>query len=307
MRAFFSVLLLLLVALPGRAQALDEPVDELTPEQLDALADAYQAYADSVTGQFTWHTGVVDLGDGIGTLTIPDGFRYLGPEDASAVLVDLWGNPPSDTWGMLFPIEVEPMDENSWAVEISYSEDGFVDDSDAADIDYDDLLATMQDDTAAESEYRIEQGYPAIALVGWARSPYYDGDTRKLHWAKELQFGDMAEHTLNYNIRVLGRKGVLVLNAIGSMDDADSIIGEMEPIMASASFNDGYRYEDFDPEYDKVAAYGVAGLVAGKVLAKAGIFAALLKFWKVLAIGTVTLFSVLRRRLFGSKPTGGTA
>ena len=41
---------------------------------------------------------------------------------------------------------------------------------------------------------------------------------KKLFWAKRLQFGDQQGETLNYNIRVLGRRGVLDLNVIASMD-----------------------------------------------------------------------------------------
>jgi uncharacterized membrane-anchored protein len=36
-------------------------------------------------------------------------------------------------------------------------------------------------------------------------------------WAKEIRFGDREENTLNYNVRVLGRKCVLVLDFIAGM------------------------------------------------------------------------------------------
>ena len=35
---------------------------------------------------------------------------------------------------------------------------------------------------------------------------------------EQIKFGDTEENTLNYNIRVLGRKGVLVLNFIAGME-----------------------------------------------------------------------------------------
>ena len=43
---------------------------------------------------------------------------------------------------------------------------------------------------------------------------------------------------------------------------------------------DGNRYADFDSNVDEVAAWTIGGLVAGKVLAKAGFFAFVLKFIK---------------------------
>ncbi|MEI9946724.1 MAG: DUF2167 domain-containing protein [Chitinophagaceae bacterium] len=51
--------------------------------------------------------------------------------------------------------------------------------------------------------------------------------------------------------------------------------------MAIAEFTDGNRYADFNDNTDKVAAYTVGGLVAGKILLKIGFFA---KFWKLILL-----------------------
>ena len=68
----------------------------------------------------------------------------------------------------------------------------------------------------------------------------------------------------------------------------------------SINFEEGNRYSDFDPGIDKIAALGIGGLIAGKVLAKAGFFVLILKFWKFIAIGAVALFAGLRK-YFGGK------
>ena len=69
------------------------------------------------------------------------------------------------------------------------------------------------------------------------------------------------------------------------------------------NFNPGYRYSDFDPSVDEVAAYGIAALVAGKVASKAGLFAklgvlllALKKFWIFIVIAAGALVSRLFKR-----------
>lgn len=72
-----------------------------------------------------------------------------------------------------------------------------------------------------------------------------------------------------------------------------------------ANFNQGSRYEDFNPDIDQVAAYGIGALVAGKVLAKTGLLAAALiflkKFGVVFAIAAFALFGRLfKRRKSGS-------
>jgi uncharacterized membrane-anchored protein len=268
-----------------------------------AIADSIRA----IEGRLAWQQGSVVLRDGLATLQVPAGFRYLDAEGARAVLVDLWGNPPQgadETLGMIFPADVGPTDEGSWGVVITYDEDGYVKDDDAAKIDYAKLLREMQADTRDESKARERAGYGTMRLVGWAQPPHYDAAAHKLYWAKELDFGDSDEHTLNYNVRVLGRRGVLVLNAVSGMGELTRVETGMGDVMGFVNFNDGHRYADFDPSIDKVAAYGIAALVAGKVAAKAGFFkvllAALVAAKKLVLVAVLGLIAVLRK-LFGRK------
>jgi uncharacterized membrane-anchored protein len=270
----------------------------LTQEQAE-----YLSWAKGVWESLDRRQGAIELPNGVATLQVPDSFYYLGPADAEKVLVDVWENPPGagrDTLGMLFPAESTPFDDTSWGVTIEYEEDGYVSDEDADKIDYDELLAQMQQDTASESQARVAQGYQPIDLVGWASAPYYDRASHKLHWAKEVRFGDQTNNTLNYNIRVLGRKGVLVLNFIAGMDQKELIDAKLDSVLALANFDQGSRYEDFNPGVDKVAAYGIGALVAGKVVAKTGLLAAALlamkKFGILIIAGAGALIGKLLRR-----------
>lgn len=255
---------------------------------------------DSMEATFEYLTGEVSIGDGIATLKVPEGFKYLGPESSNYVLTQIWGNPEEPTLGMLFQESEGPSSLNlTYAVDITYSADGYIEDEDAADLDYDDLLEEMQSDAVASNEQRLQLGYPTVELVGWAQPPFYDAENKKLHWAKELKFDSNEINTLNYNIRVLGRKGYLNLNVIGDMSNLDLVKSNVDGILASMEFNKGYTYDEFDPEIDKIAAYGIGGLIAGKILAKAGFFALIVKFWKVIAVGAVALFGVFRKKIFG--------
>src|SRR5690606_18881690 len=120
----------------------------------------------------------------------------------------------------------------------------------------------------------------------------------------ELRFGNAPEHTLNYNIRVLGRRGVLVLNAVSAMSQLPSVRSDMQSVLAFVEFNEGHRYADFVPGMDKVAAYGIAGLIAGKVALKAGFFkvllAGILAVKKLVVAGVVALGAIIAR-LFARK------
>lgn len=275
---------------------------EATPEEIEEALQEYMAnygWADSVVSTLTYDTTTIQLGDGIATLKVPKGHKYLNAKDAEMVLTDLWGNPPSESLGMIFPKDSGPMDDASYAINLTYMEEGYVDDSDAKDLNYDELLETMQEDMGESNEMRAEMGYPTIELVGWAAQPYYDEENKKLHWAKDLIFDGGDVHTLNYNIRVLGRKGFLQLNVIGDIAVLPDVNANINSILPSVDFNDNHRYSDFDPDIDQVAAYGIGGLIAGKILAKAGILAklgiVLAKFWKIIALGVVGFFAAFRK------------
>ena len=262
-----------------------------------------------------YQQGEIDLRGGLAKLTVPKEFNYLGPDDAETVLVKLWGNPPSETkpLGLLIPAGLTPLSSNAWVVTIDYSEDGFVKDNDAGKINYDDLLKKMQKGIAENNAERQKQGYRAITLVGWAAPPRYDAATHKLYWAKQLQFEGERQDTLNYNIRMLGRKGVLELNAIAGLDQLAEIDAQTPQILGMVDFKEGSRYADFDPKVDKVAKYGIATLVAGGVLAvaaKAGFFklllVGLLAAKKFVIIGVIAVVAFIKKFFKRGGSSGGT-
>ena len=272
----------------------------LNEEDTEAFIN-FKLYSDSLENTFTYIYDRTLLNEKVAKVIVPDGYKFLDKVQAQRVLSDIWGNPRDESvMGLLLKKEESPV-ETSYAIEISYSEEGYIEDDDAQDIDYGDLLSEMQDDVKAVNPERARLGYPTVDLVGWATKPYYDQESKKLYWAKELQFEDEESTTLNYNIRVLGRKGYMNLNVIGGMETLADVENNLEPILSSVSFNSGYKYSEFDPDFDDVAAYGIGGLIAGKILAKAGFFALILKFWKFIAIGAVALFAGLKKLFFGPK------
>jgi len=275
--------------------------DETTYQEL--TDEEYTYLLDSINNSFNYETGTISLMNGVADLVVPSGYKYLDAEQSEYVLQELWGNPPSSTLGLLFPEGAFPLgDDNSYAVEINYEEEGYIADKDAEDIDYDELEEDMIASFKESNKERKEQGYESIEFMGWATPPYYDNVNKKLHWAKELAFEGYESNTLNYEIRILGRKGYLDMNAIGDIDVLPKFNKDIDEVLASVNFNEGYRYEDFDSSMDKVAAYGIGGLIAGKVLAKAGFFAIIAKFGKFIVIGIIGLFAAFKNKIFGKKP-----
>lgn len=265
----FSILLLSLwisgIVLAETKQS-DQQTD-MTPAEFEATLKYQQ--------------GKIILPNQIATLNVSQDFRYLAPKDAERVLVMAWGNPPGvETLGMLFPTKVSPVSKNAWGIVITYKEDGYIADANADSINYTELLQQMKEAVTIANEERKKRGYGVVELVGWAKPPHYDKSAHKMYWAKELKFGEELTSTLNYNIRILGRKGVLVLNAVSGIDQLNLVEKFMPQVLAFTNFNSGYRYEDFDSTKDKVADYGLAALVAGgaaaAVVAKTGLFTKLI-------------------------------
>ncbi len=226
-----------------------------------------------------FQTGKISVRSDLATLNVPEQFKYLNPAD-SRKLLTLFGNPPSDNLGIIFPSATDLLKEGgNWFVVLEFEEDGYVKDDDADKINYTDLLKQMKDGAREGNAERTKQGYPGIEIIGWAAPPHYDKGAHKLYWAKEIKFEGEPEHTLNYNIRMLGRRGVLIANAVSSIGKLAEIEAAAPQILAMVDFNEGHRYTDFNSSTDKTAAYGIAALVAGGIAAKAGLFKGL---WVVL-------------------------
>lgn len=246
-----------------------------------------------------YQTGKVPLPGKIAELNLPKDLQYLDPKQAAVVLEKIWGNPEGsarDTLGMIFPSSSGPLDENSWAIVITYEESGYIKDDDASKMNYDEILSQMKKDVVEANKERKKHGYEQVELVGWATPPHYDRESHKLFWAKELTFGDSKSNTLNYNFRILGRKGVLVLNAVAGMNSLKEIEKKSSLVLSSVSFTKGNSYADFDPQSDKVAEYGLAALILGGGAVAAskagilkGIWLAIVAVKKFVIIGLVAL------------------
>ena len=285
--------MLLIIVLICSSQLFSQKGSKSSKEDEDLKAE--MAYLDSVEHAMNYQHGSILLDNDLAKITVPKGFKYLNSSQTDFVLTSIWGNPPGqNSMGMLLPENMGVTASESYAFIIEWDEMGYVKDDDADKINYDDLLEEMQEDVDAGSQDRVKEGYESIKLVGWAAKPFYDKTNKILHWAKELKFGNSSENTLNYNIRILGRKGVLILNAVASIKQLPLVNKDIKSVLNIVEFTDGNKYTDYKPSVDKLAAVGIGGLVAGKVLAKLGFlgllakfFAPLLKFGKlaIVAIG----------------------
>lgn len=261
--------------------------DDSTKLMLKEL-EAMIKLQDSVQKAMKYETGTVTLPSGVAKLNIPKGFKFLGQEQSHYVLESLWGNLPQEhLQGMLFPENGDPFSDSSYAYVIEYNPVGYVKDADAKDINYDDLLKEMKSDDLKENEQRKAMGGGGMYTEGWAARPFYDEQKKILHWALDFRVDGRDEHTLNYKVIHLGRKGMLTMSAVSGMSQLNLVKADVDKVISMAEYTEGNRYSDFDSKVDDVAAWTVGGLVAGKVLLKTAAGAGILKFLKFIIIGLI--------------------
>jgi uncharacterized membrane-anchored protein len=285
---FVAALLAALAAFFVMPVAAQAPSEADIPPEVVQLLDSLKPVS-----------GKVAIPEARATLDLGEEYIFFGKQDATTILVNLWGNPPQavgNVLGLVMPKGSSPATD-AWGAVVTFEETGYISDEDAATTDYDALLTAMQEGTNEANAARTEAGYPAITLVGWAERPAYDKATHSVVWAQNLRFSDSDTNGLNYDVRTLGRYGVLSLNLISSMDKLDEIRVAAKQFAQHASFDAGARYGDFDPATDAVAEYGIGGLIAAgagvAVAKKLGLFGTigvfLLKFLKPILVG-VALF-----------------
>tara|TARA_B110000211_G_C14084551_1_gene556077 strand:+ start:2560 stop:3480 length:921 start_codon:yes stop_codon:yes gene_type:complete len=297
----------LFLALPFLAFSGEFQEDSTATNSLDSVLSTQDpetiAYFEKIKRVATmeYQTEIVDLGKNVATLTVPAGYKFLNSEDSKYVLTELWGNLPSETYGLIFPDTASPLNcSNTFVISLSYDESGYIEDDDAEDLDYQEILEGLIEDQKAANTERKAQGMAEMDLVGWAQTPFYDMEAKKLHWATEYIVEGYEDNVLNYDVKILGRKGMLTMSILGDVSVLPQIKENIDVFINSTEFKPGFTYAEFDPEFDDVAAYGIGGLIAGKVLAKAGIFVLLLKFWKVVALGFGAIVLGIKK-FFGSK------
>jgi len=259
-------------------------------DSLQLLLEKQLKLMDSIENTLHYKTGIISLGNGIATIQVNNGFRFLESEEAEYVLTELWGNlKGTKPLGLLFPPNSGALSMGGYSYLIEYDDIGYVKDKDADKINYDDLLKEMKEGQTKANEERTKLGLETMTVVGWAAKPSYDKERKILYWAKEFAVSGADENSLNYDIKLLGRKGVLTLSALATITMLDTVNKNLDNVLSMVAFNTGNKYSDFDSKTDDVAAWTIGGLVAGKVLAKVGFFALILKNIKLVALGAIAV------------------
>ncbi|MEZ5498538.1 MAG: DUF2167 domain-containing protein [Steroidobacteraceae bacterium] len=236
-------------------------------------------------------------------LEMPGGYAWVPREEASQLMRESGNTPDERLYGMVLPLG----EDENWWVTVEFEDAGYIKDDDARDWDADELLQSLKDGTESANEYRESVGASAIQVTRWIQSPQYDATSHKLVWSAEavLKKGEDPDPTINFNTYVLGRDGYLSMNLITSASQVDSDKRAARRLLDGLEFIPGKRYADFDPKTDKVAAYGLAALVAGAAAKKLGLLAVIAaffaKFFKLILVGLAVAGGWITRIFKGRK------
>lgn len=235
------------------------------------LAGSVEAQENAQTEPtYAWQAGPIEakLGDQA-TLKLSEEYRFLGPQETQRILKDM-GNFPS---GQELGLVAGSKRESQWFMIIRFEDAGFVPDDDAANWDADDLLASIKEGTEEANAKRREMGFDPLTVRGWEEKPHYDKSNNKVVWAISADERDGT--TVNYNTLALGRHGYISMNLVADLNELPILKPHATTLLSNLHFVTGKRYADFNSATDKVAAVGLAALVAGAAF-KSGLLAKLL-------------------------------
>ncbi|MEK8130556.1 DUF2167 domain-containing protein [Paenibacillus filicis] len=204
---------------------------------------------------------------------------------------------------------VYPMDENqTWSVIFEYEESGYIKDEEKKKIDAKGILKSYKKGT--EEANKDKQPGERLYVTGWDVEPFYDDKTHNLTWSM-LAEDDNKDQLLNYNVRLLTRKGYVSAILISDPEhrEADKKV-LTDKILSKLEIKAGQRYEEFDASTDKVSEYGLSALILGgaglAVAKKVGLLATLALLGKKFFIVIIAFFGVILafiKKLFTRKKT----
>jgi uncharacterized membrane-anchored protein len=244
--------------------------------------------------------------DSYAEINVPAGYVFIDGKGTRALL-KAKGEPSSGhEVGLLVSTN------ESWSVFFKFSSIGYVKDDDKDKLDPDKLLDSIKRGTAEANKERERAGNPPLEIVGWEVPPKYDSTTHNLEWA--IRATSEGRPLLNYNTRLLGRKGVMEVVLVVDPEKLPQTLPVFKNLLTGYTFSTGQTYAEYRPG-DKVAKYGLAALVLGGAAvgaAKLGLLGPLLLFikkaWKLVVVAVAAVAASIKKffaKLFGRKNESG--
>jgi uncharacterized membrane-anchored protein len=250
-----------------------------------------------------WQRGptTASLG-GIGEIKVPEGYVFADTEDTKK-LMEMMQNPISgQEIGLLAPKSLD------WFVLFEFSSIGYVKDDEKDELDATAILESITEGNEQSNKVRGKKGWAELSILGWEQAPHYDATTHNLEWAIRVQNEKNNNLIINYQTRVLGRRGVMKVNLVTDPASLPETLPTFKGLLTDYAFQPGQSYAEFRAG-DKIAKYGLVGLITGGAAAaamKVGFFGFIKKFFKVILLGVVAAvgacWKFLKRFISGEDP-----
>lgn len=223
----------------------------------------------------------------IGTWKVKQGYLSLDPADTTRLMEEMQNPGVQNTW--LYA----PEGMKRWFSVIRYEDTGHVEDDEK--IDPAAIIERLKKGNELSNEERRKRGWPELHLIGWQVEPHYEPDTRRLSWATLSESN--GQKIVNYTTKVLSRTGVATVILVTDVASLDQSVAELKTQLDGFTFNPDQTYAAFRSG-DKIAEYGLTGLIVGGAAAAAvktgawkWLLGILVAGWKVVAAAVVALFA----------------
>jgi len=264
----------LLAASFAHAQQSDPP----STDQQKAAAEQFRAKLRALD----WVKGPTTVTvSGNSTLKLPEDYVFLDAAN-TAKFEELTHNLSGGKEVLIGPRSLQ------WAAYLVFGDDGYVKDDEK--IDADAILSSLKSSTERANEERRRRGWETMRIIGWAVPPAYNTATKRLEWA--TLFESQSERGVNFFTKILGRRGVTSVVLVSSPDDQAASVAALNQVLTGYEFNTGERYAEYKPG-DKVAEYGLTGLILGGAVAAAAKTGLLKGFWKLIVGFAVAAWKVI--------------
>lgn len=205
--------------------------------------------------KMAWKKGPTkaDLGT-IAEVKIPEGYVFADAKDTKT-LMEMMQNPISGSeLGLIAPESLE------WFIIYEFSDIGYVKDDDKDKLDADAMLESIKQGTERGNEERKKRGWSSFKLIGWEQKPNYNPVTNNLEWAIRGEIDGSL--VINSNTRILGRHGVMRISLVVDPTQLNETKEILKNISEGYNFKPSQGYAEYKPG-DKIAEYGLIGLITG--------------------------------------------
>lgn len=238
-----------------------------------------------------WTTsGSGSLGS-MATFQVPDGYRFTG-NSGTVKLMEAYGNLTNGSeLGYISPLDM------SWFAVFEFDGVGYVKDDEKDNLDADKILEQLKEGQLQANKRLAERGMQTLTVTGWQKPPFYNPQTHNLEWAIRLRSGVGGE-TINYKTKILGRRGVMDVVLVCSEAQLSTVVPEYQKLLTGFTYNKEDSYASFKSG-DKIAQYGLTGLIVGGGLLLAAKSGLLGKLMKPIIIGVIAIGAFFKRIFVG--------